>query len=78
MSAEVVTQKPWEYTLYRCADRWILSVVCGGAAMYELNIALDSAQQAQVLGDSAKLDALAAAIRSDPQSWAARSVDLPV
>lgn len=74
MTASIVSKKPWEYTLYNSAGRHVLSVVCGGAAMYELNIPLTADEEAAVLGDRAALEALVATIRNDPHAWAARSV----
>lgn len=70
-----VFQESWSYTLYRDDDRYILSVVCGGVGMYELNVPLDD-MEVKVVGDQAAVAALAKEIRADPKRYATRSVKL--
>lgn len=73
MTAEILASKPWEYVLYRTAHGHVLTVACGGTAMYELHIPLTAAEETSVLGNPAGLEALAAAVRADPHAWTARS-----
>lgn len=68
-----VFQESWSYTLYRDGERYILSVVCGGVGMYELNIPLDD-EEVRVVGDQAEVAKLAKKIRDESSQYAARSV----
>lgn len=70
-----VFQESWSYTLYRDGDRYILSVVCGGVGMYELNIPLDDGE-AKVVGNQQAVAELAKKIRTDPKNYSARSIKL--
>lgn len=38
MELNKIAEKKWTYTLYESDGNYLLSVICGGAAMYELNI----------------------------------------
>lgn len=70
-----IFQESWSYTLYRDGDRYILSVVCGGVGMYELNIPLND-MEVNVVDDQSAVAALAKEIRVDPKRYVARSVKL--
>jgi hypothetical protein len=75
MGAEKIAGKRWLYTLYKLDDGTIvLSVLCGGVAMYELNIPLDEDRAAKALRDEDFLDSYANAIRGDPQKYADLSI----
>lgn len=36
-----IIDKPWNYTLYKKQSKYILSVLCGGVGMYEIEIELN-------------------------------------
>ncbi len=72
----IIAQVPWGYTLYKVADQYILSVVCGTIAIYSLEIPLDARETAQALEGTASLDALAAKIQYSPSSYHERRVCL--
>ena len=77
MVLTVVAQKRFSYTCYRDEhDAFILSVLCGRAGMYELNIPLsvEDAQRAQADGEF--LDDLAESVRANPQDYSTRSIAL--
>jgi hypothetical protein len=55
MALNKVAQRQWTYTLYESDGAYVLSVVCGVVAIYELNIPLaDDAESA--ISDSDYLD----------------------
>jgi hypothetical protein len=73
----MVAQKKWIYTLYQDERRMlILSVLCGGIGMYELNIPLSAEEGERALNDSAFLDSLAEAVRAHPQDYSEKSVKI--
>lgn len=76
MALNKIRQKAWTYTLYESDGRYILSVVCGGAAMYELNVPLDDADGSKAAVDDEYLDTLAKEIAGNPHKFAQRSVKL--
>ena len=77
MESIKLAQKKWEYTLYRMEDgRVILSVLCGGAAMYELNIPLDDETAAKAIDNENFLEDYAKDIRNRPDQYASRSVSI--
>jgi hypothetical protein len=75
MRSEKIAQKRWAYTLYRLENgEVVLSVLCGGAAMYELNIPLDDETAAKAIVDQQFLEECADNIRSHPDRYAAKSI----
>lgn len=77
MSTEKIAGKPWSYTLYRLENgTLVLSVLCGGAGIYELNILLEPEVANKAMSDPALLEVYAGDIRSHPDKYAHRSVDL--
>ncbi len=74
---EIVTQKPWEYTLYKKSDVFVFSVVCGTVAVFDLNILLNKEEtESYIITGNAYLSILAANIRSNPEKWKKRAIDL--
>jgi hypothetical protein len=71
-----VAEKKWAYTLYQFEDQYVLSVVCGGAAMYELNIPLSSEEAEKAISSKDYLDRLAASIRDEPDKFSSKSIQL--
>lgn len=77
MRGEKLVQKRWAYTLYRLDDgRVVLSVLCGGPGMYELNIPMDSEATAKAMADQELLEEYANDIRSHPERYAAQSIGM--
>lgn len=77
MALTVVAQKKWSYTLYQDEQHvFILSVLCGGVGMYELNIPLSDDDAQRALNESAFLEGLAESIRTHPEEYSGRSVTL--
>jgi hypothetical protein len=75
MGFEKIVEKPWAYTVYRFEDGTIvLSVLCGGAAMYELNIPLDHETASKVIADEVFLGKYANEIRDNPERYADRNI----
>jgi hypothetical protein len=44
-----IAKKNWVYTLYKNEEKYILSVICGGVAIYELNIELTNEEKNKFL-----------------------------
>jgi hypothetical protein len=77
MGPEKLAEKRWVYTLSRLEDgAVVLSVLCGGAAMYELNIPLDEETAAKAIVDQKFVEEYANKIRSHPEQYAHRSIRL--
>ncbi|TWB22594.1 hypothetical protein FBZ89_103217 [Nitrospirillum amazonense] len=76
MTPRKIAEKAWTYILYETGTGHVLSVLCGGVGIYELNIPLMAMEAARALADSAYLDGLAAEIRMRPQQFAGQSVTL--
>jgi hypothetical protein len=75
MGFQKIAEKPWAYTLYRLDDGSIvLSVLCGGAGMYELNIPLDHATASKVVVDEVFLGKCADEIRNNAERYASRNI----
>jgi hypothetical protein len=77
MKAKKLAHEAWAYTLYRLEKGGVvLSVLCGGAALYELNIPLDDDTAARAIADQRFLEAYASRIRSNPDEYARRSIPM--
>lgn len=75
MGFQKIAEKPWTYTLYKHEDGGIvLSVLCGGAAMYELNIPLDFETASKAITDEVFLAKYASDIRDHPERYADRNI----
>lgn len=75
MGCDKIAEKPWAYTLYKLEDgSFVLSVLCGGAAMYELNIRLDHETASKAISDEVFLDKCASDIRDNPARYADRNI----
>ncbi len=74
LKKSILKQQPWSYTLYDSDIGPVLSVVCGGTGMFELNIPLTPEEFAQVSGDEDATMALVRAITDAPDRYAARSI----
>jgi hypothetical protein len=70
---EVIAEKSWDWMLFADGDRLLLSVVCGGVGVYEMEFELsdDEAQSYRQTGCE-YLDRLAGVVRSAPTSFEAR------
>lgn len=66
---EILAQKKWVYTLFKTDAGMFLSVVCGGVAMFNVDVLLSSAEAEQALQDNGFLDSLAEKIRCNPKKY---------
>jgi hypothetical protein len=75
---ETLAQKPWTWTLYRQGEMLLLSVLSGGVAMVEVNVALTAEEAAAWASEGeAGLADLIDAIQKDPRPFANRHRPLP-
>ena len=73
---EEIAKKDWEYTLFRTEDgAFILSVLCGRSAVYEVRIKLTETEANAFSNQGMEyLDSLAGEIRSAPSSFQERAI----
>lgn len=77
MGTTKIAEKRWAYTLYKLSDGSIvLSVLCGGAAMFELNIPLDAEDAEKAVLDEKFVEEYASSIRTNPERYAHRSISI--
>jgi hypothetical protein len=68
--AKLIIKEAWSFALYKLDDRYILSVACGTAGPYDLNIPISETDARQLR----RLRALAQEIREHPARYAPFSV----
>jgi hypothetical protein len=73
---KTLAEESWSHTLFDRNGEIILSVVCGGAAIYEFNVRLTEEEIGRVVGNEVELDALAKAIRDNNSAYLDRQVKL--
>jgi hypothetical protein len=66
----LIIKEDWSFSLYKRDDQYILSVVCGGAGPYDLNIPISESDARQLQ----RLRTLAQEVRTNPSRYAAMSV----
>ena len=68
-----VTRSDWDYTLYADSGTYKLTVACGNAGVYEVEVLLNGAEMLQYKhqGDTF-LKNLAAAVRAAPEEYRTR------
>lgn len=67
---QILIQKYWEYTLYKENQNYLLEVVCGGLAIFELKIALNREEINRYLSNGETyIDKLAEKIRKTPDKF---------
>ena len=76
MGLNKIAQKQWTYTLYESQGTYVLSVVCGGVGVYELNIPLTADDAEKAILDSAYLDKLVSEIANNPHKFASKSIQI--
>jgi hypothetical protein len=70
-------EKPWAYTLYQIEERgFVLSVLCGDVAMYQLNIPLDQETGSKAIADDIFLEEYANDVRDNPARYADRCIKI--
>lgn len=74
MVAELIAKENWSFALYKQDDRFILSVVCGGVGLYELNIPVSSEDVRKGLADNDYLRRIADRVRTYPKEYEAMSL----
>ncbi len=73
---QVLINKNWEYILYKENQRYLLEVVCGGAAVFELKIALNSEEIDNYLSHGEiYIDKLAEEIRNSAGKYLDRKTE---
>lgn len=71
-------KKNWEYTLYLLDEKHILSVLCGTVALFERNIILTDEELKNFYAKGEPfIDLLAEKIRSTPNIFSSRHIELP-
>lgn len=76
MALTKIAEKKWTYTLYQSDGLYLLSVICGCVAMYELNIPIPASDAEKAIRDSTYLDRLASEIADNPHKFAPMSVKI--
>lgn len=71
-----LAEKRWNYMLYKVDESYILSVICGGVGLFELNIPLSNEDGVRALADETFLDKLAAEIANDPKKYSGSSISI--
>jgi hypothetical protein len=71
MEKIILDEKSWRHKLCKQGEHYVLSVPCGGAALYELDIPVDQATAEAGLHDPALLELLATSVQQDPAAYVA-------
>ncbi|WP_294302615.1 hypothetical protein [uncultured Chryseobacterium sp.] len=67
---QVLIKRNWQYILYKENQKYFLEVICGGAAMFELKISLNSEEIDDYLSHGEIfIDKLAEKIRNSPGEY---------
>lgn len=78
MKLNVVVKEQWNFTLYSTENNErYLSVLCGGVAMYDLNIKLTSEEIAYISENRENLNSLVVKIQNSPSQYTSRNIQLP-
>lgn len=73
---QILIKKNWEYILYKDDQKYLLEVVCGGAAIFELKITLNSKEIDDYLSHGQiYIDQLAEKIRNSPSQYLNRKTE---
>ena len=73
-----IAKKDWAYTLYKSEDNYILSVVCGDVAIYELNIQLNDYEINRYMENQEYLEEIASEITTNPRKYSPRGIILEI
>lgn len=73
---KIVSQEPWNYTLYEINGSLVLSVLCGSVGLFELNIPLTESESDNVKSDTDALKSMVNEIRNKPDFYSARSIKI--
>ncbi len=76
---EELYRSQWNYIFYQDKERYLLSVICGTAGLFERNIYLnkDEADNFRKMGKD-YIEELAKQVRNSPSGFQDRHVELPV
>lgn len=70
---QTLIKKDWEYVLYKDEQKYLLEVVCGTSAMFEVTIALNREEIEGYLSDGESyISQLAEKIRNSPNEFSDR------
>jgi hypothetical protein len=74
---KILLNKDWDYTLYQTDDKLIISIVCGGAGVFETNIKLNEDEKLlyKLKGED-YIEELAGDIQYSPAKYKNRHIDL--
>ena len=77
-SLEIVLSEAWRFTFYRCGGRYLLSVVCGGAGLYDVAFEL-SAEEMEAFERKGpeSIVALVNTVNTDSSAYLDRRVRIP-
>jgi hypothetical protein len=68
-----VLSVPWTYTLYGVGDGYLLVVVCGRSALYDVSVRLNADEASRYEKDGQRfIDQLAQKVLRDPDLYANR------
>lgn len=70
---EMVAQKKWVYTLCKTDKGMLLSVVCGGVAMFDVDVLLSDEEASQAKKDESFIESLAEKIRNSSKQYVSNS-----
>lgn len=74
MALSKILEKKWTYILYKIDGVHVLSVICGGVGLFEINIKLSNEVGQKAAQDIIFLEDLVAEISSDPKKYSPQSV----
>ena len=69
MEKVVLTQEDWNYSLCQEGSRYLLSVVCGGVGLFEVEVEIPEDVALRGIEDKVQLERLVAAIRANPDGY---------
>ncbi|MPS74729.1 MAG: hypothetical protein E2590_16470 [Chryseobacterium sp.] len=72
---KTLIKKNWEYVLYKEEQKYLLEVVCGTSAIFEITIALNKEEVEGYLSDGEDyISQLAERIRNSPNQFSDRKI----
>ncbi len=75
---EIVHGVAWSFTFYRFGSRYLMSVVCGGAGLYDVEFELNAEEVASFKKDgNDRIAALAKDVKSNPSAYVKRKLKIP-
>lgn len=73
---QALIKKNWEYILYKDNQKYLLEVICGSVAMFELKITLNNDEvDGYLTHGKIYIDQLAEKIRNSPSKYLHRKIE---